>query len=347
MKELEIQLEYRFEGEWGDPELGRLVRNCKRNFNTEASHQVVIAPAENHTISVTNPMTTMALTHKTSLSSNLDEMIANVCQAINQGDQNTIDTYCTDNGKEIFRAFMRTGKVRVHNATMYELVTFCGDTYVRSIPMTISYRQGKSVMENVVLVFNKDMKIDGLQYALDQLTIQDIMGHPSKGMDRVMWNDTIKYSIVNFLENYRTAYSLKRIDFISTLFADDAVIIVGRVVKTQNEMKDGRTVNMKPKITYSHPTKKEYIERLKQNFQSNEWININFANAEVSIGRGMHGIQLKQNYSSTHYGDEGFLFLMVDFSHQDEPLIHLRAWTPDGKYSFEDYDKLLQEERRR
>ena len=37
---------------------------------------------------------------------------------------------------------------------------------------------------------------------------------------------------MNFLENYKTAYGLKRLDYISSLFDDNAVIIVGKELNT-------------------------------------------------------------------------------------------------------------------
>ena len=36
---------------------------------------------------------------------------------------------------------------------------------------------------------------------------------------------------MEFMENYKTAYCLKRFDYIRDIFADDAVIIVGNVAK--------------------------------------------------------------------------------------------------------------------
>ena len=37
--------------------------------------------------------------------------------------------------------------------------------------------------------------------------------------------------LISFLENYKTAYALKRLDYISSIFDDDALIITGRVLK--------------------------------------------------------------------------------------------------------------------
>ncbi|GAB1416653.1 hypothetical protein MASR2M117_20590 [Paludibacter sp.] len=58
--------------------------------------------------------------------------------------------------------------------------------------------------------------------------------------------------------------------------------------------------------------------------------------------RELYGIQIKQDYFSTNYGDTGYLFLLIDFDNPDEPLIHVRTWqpqkNPDGSiYGIENF----------
>jgi hypothetical protein len=43
---------------------------------------------------------------------------------------------------------------------------------------------------------------------------------------------------------------------------------------------------------------------------------------------GIYGVEMRQNYSSTTYADEGYLFLLIDFREKD-PLIYIRAWQPN------------------
>ena len=42
----------------------------------------------------------------------------------------------------------------------------------------------------------------------------------------------------------------------------------------------------------------------------------------------VYGVEMRQSYASTTYSDEGYLFLLVDFSERD-PLIYVRAWQPN------------------
>ncbi|MFZ4726955.1 MAG: hypothetical protein ACOYMD_16085, partial [Paludibacter sp.] len=75
-----------------------------------------------------------------------------------------------------------------------------------------------------------------------------------------------------------------------------------------------------------------YIKNLKQAFESNEFINIQFEDSYIekaAKGGNIYGIEIKQNYFSSSYGDQGYLFLGVDLNGQ--PIIHIRAWQPEKR----------------
>lgn len=48
----------------------------------------------------------------------------------------------------------------------------------------------------------------------------------------------------------------------------------------------------------------------------------------------LYGIQIRQDYFSTYYGDSGYLFLMVDLNNPEEPIIHVRTWQPERDPNF-------------
>jgi hypothetical protein len=54
------------------------------------------------------------------------------------------------------------------------------------------------------------------------------------------------------------------------------------------------------------------------------------------MGKGgeMYAIQIAQDYYSTHYGDKGYLFLMVDINDLEHPLIKVRTWQPEKDPKF-------------
>lgn len=43
----------------------------------------------------------------------------------------------------------------------------------------------------------------------------------------------------------------------------------------------------------------------------------------------VYGINIKQNYSSSTYADQGYLFQMVDLKDSNRPVIYVRAWQPE------------------
>jgi len=51
---------------------------------------------------------------------------------------------------------------------------------------------------------------------------------------------------------------------------------------------------------------------------------------------------MKQNYLSSNYGDERYMFLLVDLQDTAKPTIHIRTWQPDKDekgniYGIEDF----------
>ncbi len=58
-------------------------------------------------------------------------------------------------------------------------------------------------------------------------------------------------------------------------------------------------------------------------------LNIIRKNNQPSI----YGVEMRQTYKSTTYGDEGYLFLLIDFEPDtlsENPLIYVRAWQPNA-----------------
>ena len=85
-------------------------------------------------------------------------------------------------------------------------------------------------------------------------------------------------------------------------------------------------------VKYTRQDKNTYLKNLEKSFNSNEFINIRFTDNEVKkMGKGgeTYGIQIHQDYYSSHYGDTGYLFLMVDLNEMDAPIIKVRTWQPN------------------
>ena len=78
-------------------------------------------------------------------------------------------------------------------------------------------------------------------------------------------------------------------------------------------------------------SKDQYMKNLEACFHSNEFVNIRFANNDVRKAKEgeEYGIQIKQDYYSTNYGDQGYLYLQVNLDEPDRPVIKVRTWQPE------------------
>lgn len=198
---------------------------------------------------------------------------------------------------------------------------------VRSIKMKFDFpKNDRQFIEDVNFVFNMNNKIESITFSLSDISIHDIL---SKSENFASLEE--KYQIINFMESYKTAYCLERLDYIESIFSENALIIVGSVIQVDRsigEMYD----QLGNSVEYYQLTKHEYIERLKKVFRNNEFINIDFESNNVKTINGnarVYGIQIKQNYYSTTYADKGYLFLIFDISNINQPKIYVRTWQPE------------------
>ncbi|MBD5233458.1 MAG: hypothetical protein HDS65_04680 [Bacteroidales bacterium] len=132
--------------------------------------------------------------------------------------------------------------------------------------------------------------------------------------------------ILSYCEHLRTAYTSRDIDFIRQVFSDNALIIVGHVVK--NARAD---MKYSDKVQYSIRTKKEYIERLAKIFDSKKKLDLQFSDFRIMrhpTMPGIYGVTLRQKYACDTYSDDGWLFLLWDFRNPSMPTIHVRTWQP-------------------
>lgn len=136
--------------------------------------------------------------------------------------------------------------------------------------------------------------------------------------------------ILNYCEHLRTAYTTKDIDFLRQVFSDDALIIVGNVVKAS---KDAGHVAADSRVSYALHTKRDYLARLTKVFALNKQVDVKFSDFHIMrhpTKDGIYGVSLRQRYRSDRYADDGYLFLLWDFSNASMPLIHVRTWQPSA-----------------
>lgn len=254
--------------------------------------------------------------------------VRRVENAIRSRQYDAVKELFTAEGWDIFNKIIRYGNAKVIGSVeSYNFAALNGDVMCRSIPMSFEFKSNRNTfVENVVFTFDNSGKIRNVQFALSQHAISDLN---NKNKDR--WTDDVTLSIIDFLENYKTAYSLKRLDYVEGVFSNDALIIVGNTFKVP--AKPESFAKDYQQIRYDTMTKANYLERIKRVFESNEYVNINFTENEIIHAAkygNVFGIKICQEYYSTNYGDMGYLFLMVDLNNIKESKIKIRTWQPLG-----------------
>ena len=143
--------------------------------------------------------------------------------------------------------------------------------------------------------------------------------------------------ILNYCEHLRTSYTTKDIDFLRQVFSDQALIIVGNVVRSADN-NSATGIEGDEKVTFSLKTKKEYLERLEKVFAANNKIDVKFTDFRIMrhpTMEGIYGVSMKQKYTSDRYSDDGYLFILWEFRNKSMPLIHVRTWQPTASVNGE------------
>jgi hypothetical protein len=214
-----------------------------------------------------------------------------------------------------------------------------GGYQIRDIPVSMLSAPENDREHNLVINYTKTGKIDDIFVAIENSRIDDILSSQVSVEDF-----TRRMKILDFVEQFRTAYNIQDLNHIKKVFSNNALIITGKVV-IEKPNSDQVLQNIgHAKIIYQTQTKSEYVEKLARIFKENKYINIDFDSIEVMTHpkyTEIYGVTLKQKWNTSSYSDVGYLFLMIDFKDDNNPLIHVRTWQP-AKYNGKD---LAREER--
>ena len=256
------------------------------------------------------------------------DIMSQLVSSIKKKSYNSVRSLFTDEGWDMFERLIHYGQARLLPATDIAFLPLGDRVVCRSVPMTFSFKNNnRQFVEDVTFTFNTDRKIESLAFGLGSVARSDIF---DKAIGK--WPEQSKMVLASFLENYKTAYALKRLDYIESIFSEDAYIVTGHVLKKPQHKIEGQPSLSKDEVRYTRHTKREFIRKLEQSFKSNQFINIRFSNNDVlksGVGGEVYGIQIKQDYYSSSYGDTGYLFLLVDINNPDKPIISIRTWQPE------------------
>ena len=209
------------------------------------------------------------------------------------------------------------------------ITTYGGDYQVRNVPVEMLDGKGGESYQELVIDLDRAGTITRVNLAIGSHLYRKIMSEGSEVEDL-----RHRQMILDYVEHFRTAYNMKDLNFLEMVFSDDALIIVGKVVKRR---RSDRTVVMDNDIAYTKYSKKEYLERLRTHiFPHTRYIKVNFSEVRVTKHPtidGYYGVLLRQGYDSMYdggipYSDDGYLFMLWDFRDESMPQIHVRTWQP-------------------
>lgn len=322
------------------PNINSSVAIAIKNNSKKKAAAPVLASAEMLAAQPTNEKRSIAMQNADN-TDDLQKAVLAVEAAISSNNPKSAFNYFTPEGYTLFANLMaKNGKVTlVGKAQSHNFIIADGYIIGRATNIKRQFRNGKAFMEKLVYRFNPESrKIESVAFALTQRAENDIMNAAAS------WPEVSRWAILNFMEDYQTAFALKRIDYINSIFSDDALIITGTILKKLNnaERAFDRSKSLDlggPKgIAYSQLSKTEYIDRLRKIFSAREYVHLQFEDnvtrmidlpAINGINKGAaFGIEIKQRYESTGYSDDGYLTMVFD-TRGKLPIIHVRLWQPD------------------
>lgn len=338
LDKLSVKTEYMFEGQANiDNELAEVMRNVtpiamRASYLTLNLKDDVTAeePSDSLSTAVQTSETNSGMHFLTvEESTPYHTLMQRMENSIEQRNYESLRPYCTEQGYEMFRRLVAYGNARLLQHPAYRFLKYEGEVTCRSLPMSFRFKNNRRVfVEDVVVRVNREGKINELAFGLNKPAVDDII-------HQTAWGDTARMVLINFLESYQTAYALKRLNYIRSIFSDDALIITGSVLKSSGAGE--RVPRNKEMVKFTRHSKEEYMKKLEYIFAQNEFVNLRFADNQIrksGIGGEVYGIQIRQDYFSSSYGDTGYLFLMVDLNQPQRPVIHVRTWQPEKDPDF-------------
>jgi hypothetical protein len=186
----------------------------------------------------------------------------------------------------------------------------------------------KQTTEYLILDFDQSGRLVDLSFGITEGLYDTFVNQSKYGKD---WDK--RQIIIKFVERYRTAFLTRDMSVLDSIFSDEAIIIVGRVLrkkKLKDSYKYAQISDAQPTFEQIRYTKHEYLSRQKKIFDSRKDLFLGFSTFNINRKNkqeGVYGVSMRQHYNSTGYSDEGYLFLLIDFN-ETLPQIYVRSWQP-------------------
>lgn len=334
MDAVQLKLEYEFRGlSRNDSEVEAVVGAMKPAVYRRAYHRVALdgaaSPEESTSTDVNGSMQSpLALTDMGTLGT---AVMKPVMQALRSGSIEQCRKKFTAEGWEEFSKLMGYGKVTLMDDIHLDYFADGDCVVCRGLPVSCRFNRGRVFNEKLSFYIDSNSKqITHVAMGLGREAMNDVvLGH-------LDWSEKSRTRIVGFLEDYRTAYATKNLEYLDKVFDDNAVIVLGKRLQVAPQLnKEGYMNNHR--VQFTQLTKREFLRNLRRQFQSKDYINLHFSQNRIyQLQKGVerYGIEIKQDYYSSNYGDTGYLTLIFDLTNPDQPVIHVRTWQeqPDPNF---------------
>jgi hypothetical protein len=188
-----------------------------------------------------------------------------------------------------------------------------GGYQVRDIPVFMPNVTSDDTLHKIVLNYTDNGTIDEIYFSVN--SISAILQEESDDKEKCR-----RQKIIDFIDRYYMAYSVRDLDFIRNVFESDIF------------RKKRKDLPIKT-IDYEMIYKEQYLRKLKFVYNMNRDINLEITEIEIRKHPKypeIYGIVIKQKINTNIYYDVSYVFWLIDFENENDPVIHISSLYPDN-----------------
>ncbi len=236
-----------------------------------------------------------------------------------------IKDFLTSAGESDLLDFLSAHKLYINKSKIENAIISYKDIFVEVRPIPV-YRipidptMGKTDTMFIVLGFNKETPPKLAYIIHDQIAS---LGYLVLGRDPIPSNSAEYARLVSFFKDFENAYNTRDTAFLSSVYADNAEIVVGRDISL-----------LVPQSNFEFYTrnKKTYMDNLTRTFNTYRdqvWVRFDkFEFRRDPNNKNRIVAQCHQAWRAGTYHDYGKLFIYLEIDVQGQGLIIKRMWHP-------------------